>query len=60
MDHLTRLVTSSLRRAYERGMTNVDAATLTEVAEMMILRRDEVVTIDGVPDDVALPVREVG
>ncbi len=60
MDHLTRLVTSSLRRAYSQGATNVDAATLTEVAEMMILKRDEVVTIDGVPADVELPVREVG
>lgn len=60
MDHLTRLVTSSLRRVYEQGATNVDAATLTEVAEMMILKRDEVVLIDGVPDDVALPVRQVG
>lgn len=51
MDHLTRLVTSSLLRAYEQKATNVDAATLTEVAEMMILKRDEVVPIDGIPDD---------
>jgi len=60
MDHLTRLVTSSLRRAYSQGATNVDAATLTEVAEMMILKRDEVVTIDGSPADAELPVSEVG
>ncbi len=60
MDHLARLVTTSLQRVYEQGATNVDAATLTEVAEMMILKRDEVVTIDGLPADVELPVREVG
>lgn len=60
MDHLTRLVTSSLRRAYSQGATNVDAAILTEVAEMMILKRDEVVSIDGVPADVELPIQEVG
>ena len=55
MDHLTRLVTSALRRAYQRGANDVDATILGEAAETMVLRRDEVVQIDG-----ALPVREVG
>ncbi len=55
MDHLTRLVTSALRRAYQQGANDVDATILGEAAEMMVLRRDEVVQIDG-----ALPVREVG
>ena len=55
MDHLTRLVTSALRRAYQQGANDVDATILGEAAEMMVLRRDEVVQIDG-----PLPVREVG
>jgi len=55
MDHLTRLVTSALRRAYKQGANDVDATILGEAAEMMVLRRDEVVQIDG-----PLPVREVG
>ena len=55
MDHLTRLVTSALRRAYKQGANDVDATILGEAAEMMVLRRDEVVQIDG-----TLPVREVG
>ena len=62
MDHLARLVTGSLRRTYERGATNLDVATLTEVAEMMILKRDEIVPVDGFPDDDddELPMSEVG
>lgn len=55
MDHLSRLVTATLRRAYERGATDIDAATLLAVAELMILRRDEIVHIDG-----SLPIQEVG
>lgn len=55
MDHLSRLVTATLRRAYERGATDIDAATLQAVAELMILRRDEIVHIDG-----SLPIQEVG
>lgn len=51
MDHLTRFVTTSLRRAYAQGATNVDATILSEVAHLMILRRNEVVAIDGSPDD---------
>ncbi len=55
MDHLSRLVTATLRRAYERGATDIDATTLQAVAELMILRRDEIVYIDG-----SLPIQEVG
>jgi hypothetical protein len=53
MDHLSKLVTTSLRRAYEQGATDVDAATLQAVAELMILHRDEVTLIDGSPTDSA-------
>jgi hypothetical protein len=59
MDHLTRLVTSSLLRAYQQKATYVDPATLLELAETMILKRDAVVLIDGTPADVALPVFQV-
>jgi AAA domain len=47
MDHLSRLVVTALRRAYENGATDIDAATLQAVAEVMILRRDEITHIDG-------------
>jgi hypothetical protein len=60
MDHLTRLVTTSLRRAYEQGATNVEATHLSEVANLLLRRRNEMVPIDGVPSDKGLPVREVG
>lgn len=48
MDHLTRLVTTALKRAYYRGATNVDAVILQEVADLMILRRDEITIIDDI------------
>jgi hypothetical protein len=51
MDHLSRLVTTTLRRAYDRGATDIDAATLQEVADLMILRRDEITKIDGLPTE---------
>lgn len=60
MDHLTRLITSALRRAYDQGATDVDATMLTETAELMILRRDEITRIDGLPPKVSFPVQEVG
>lgn len=60
MDHLTRLVTSSLRRAYEQGATDVDATILQVVAELMILRRDEISLIDGSPSDEVPKERGVG
>jgi AAA domain len=55
MDHLNKLVTAALRRAYEHGATDIDAATLQAVAELMILRRDEIVHIDD-----SLPIQQVG
>lgn len=60
MDHLTRLVTAALRRSYEQGASHVDAATLSQTADLMILRRDEIVEIAGVPPDPPFPVEEVG
>ena len=60
MDHLTRLVTSTMRRSYEQGATDVDADTLQATAELMILRRDEITAIEGMPASRALPVQEVG
>jgi len=59
MDHLTRLVAAALRRSYEQGASDVDAATLSQTAELMILRRDEIVEIAGVPPDPIFPVEEV-
>jgi hypothetical protein len=60
MDHLTRLVTSTLRRSYEQGATDVDASTLAATAELMLLRRDEIVERSGLPADPPLEVREGG
>ena len=51
MDHLSRLTTAALRRSYEQGASDVDAATLTRAAELMILRRDEIVEIADKPPD---------
>src|SRR2546421_12497106 len=59
MDHLTRLVTSALRRSYEQGGSDVDANILAATAERMILRRDEIVEISGLPSERALLVTEV-
>ncbi len=58
MDHLTRLVTTSLRRVYEHGETDIDATTLQAVAELLILRRDEISFIEQVPHDELPPQRE--
>lgn len=60
MNHLTRLVTTALRHAYCRGATNVDAAILQEVADLMILRRDEITMIDGTPPEEFPPEQGVG
>jgi hypothetical protein len=60
MDHLTRLVTTALRRAYEQGATDVDAATLQAVADLMILRRDEITIIDDLPPQEEPPEQGVG
>jgi hypothetical protein len=59
MDHLTRLVTSTLRRSYEQGGRDVDANLLQATAELMIVRRDEIVEISGLPSEAALSVTEV-
>ncbi len=60
MDHLTRLVTSALRQSYEHRATDMDATMLQATAELMILRRDEIVSIEGVPATPLLAVQEVG
>lgn len=59
MDHLTRLVTSALRQSYEQGGRDVDATILARAAERMILRRDEIVEISGLPPERALKITEV-
>ena len=59
MDHLSRLVTSALRQTYEQGATDVDASVLQATAELMILRRDEITAIDGLPSSRALAVQKV-
>jgi hypothetical protein len=60
MDHVTRLITSALHRAYEQGATDINATILQEIAEMMILRHHEITPIDGIPSQVSFPAREVG
>ncbi len=53
-------MTIAVRRAYERGAMDVDAALLGEVADLMVLRRDEITQADAsVPDDPG-PEQEVG
>jgi hypothetical protein len=60
MDHLTRLVTSALRRSYEQGTMDMDATLLQATAELMILRRDEITSIEDLPVNPSIPVQEVG
>jgi hypothetical protein len=60
MDHLTRLVTSALRQSYEQRATDMDGSVLQATAELMILRRDEIASIEGVPATTLLSVQEVG
>jgi AAA domain len=60
MDHLSRLLTSSLRRAYELGASDVDATMLQAVADLMILRRDEITWLDRSPSQGSDLPREVG
>jgi hypothetical protein len=59
MDHLSRLVTAALRRSYEQGATDVDANALQATAELMLLRRDEIVEIAGTKATSAMSVQEV-
>ena len=60
MDHLTRLVTSALRQSYEQGATDIDACALQATAELMVLRRDDITSIEGLPSPLSLAVQEVG
>jgi hypothetical protein len=61
MGHLTRLVTSALRRAYNRGETDVSGQILQETADLMIYRRDELFHIGGNSDNEEQPpAQEVG
>lgn len=46
MDYLNKLVIASLSRAYEQGTTDLDATTLQTVAEEMLLRRDDIPSLD--------------
>ena len=50
MDNLTKFVTSALRRAYDRGETDVNGQILKETAELMIQRRDDIFHIGGDSD----------
>lgn len=58
MDSLTRFVTGALRRAYGQKAMDVNEAILEATAELMILRRDEVVTIDEVLEEEPLQEEE--
>jgi hypothetical protein len=61
MGHLTRLVTSALRRAYNLGETDVNGQILQETADLMIYRRDELFHIGGDSDNEKQPpAQEVG
>jgi len=60
MDALTRFVISTLRQAYEQGVTDVNETVLEMTAELMILRRDEVIAIDEVLQTPLPPTKEVG
>ena len=50
MDNLTKFVTSALRRAYDRGETDVNGQILKETAELIIQRRDDLFHIGGDSD----------
>ena len=58
MDALTRFVTAALRRAYDQEATDVNETILEATAELMILRRDEVVAIDEVLEEEPPPAQE--
>jgi hypothetical protein len=60
MDALTRFVISTLRHTYEQGATDVNETVLEMTAELMILRRDEVIAIDEVLHTPLPPTKEVG
>jgi hypothetical protein len=60
MDHVSRLIVSTLRQSYCLGATDVDANTLQTTAERMIVRRDEIVEISASLPQRDLEVTEVG
>ncbi len=60
MDYLTRLVMSALRQSYEQGATDIDACALQATAELMVLRRDDIASIEGLPSTLSIAVQEVG
>jgi hypothetical protein len=60
MAHMSQLVTTTLRRAYNQGAADIDAVTLQEVADLMILRRDEITKIDETPPEEFPPGQGVG
>lgn len=60
MDHLTRLVNAALKHVYEAGETDVTGEMLQMIAELMILRREEITMIGDLPKTPPIPVKEVG
>ena len=60
MGNVTKFVSVALRRAYERGQTDVDATLLEEVADLMTIRRDEITRIDVASSSTSNPEGEVG
>jgi hypothetical protein len=60
MDHLTRLVISAMRQAYEQRARNVEGPVLEHIAELMVLRRDDIISIDSPDEDSNSSVQEVG
>jgi hypothetical protein len=60
MHHLTQLVITTLRRSYDMGNDDIDVDILQSVAEMMISRRDEVISIDASNPDIGFAVAEIG
>ena len=59
MDHLTRLVTSTLRQSYEQGATDINASVLQATAELLVLRRDEIASIEGLASSLSIAVQQV-
>ena len=47
MDNITKFVTSAVRRAYDRGETDVNGQILQETAELMIQHRDALFHINS-------------
>jgi hypothetical protein len=56
---LTRLITASLWLIYEQCATNLTVEKLQAVADLTILRRDEITIIDDLPPEEFPPTQEV-